>query len=195
MNGQSTPEDARGDSAQPTVFVTLTILALMIVMVGGTFLYDGLFVQRGVPMDPIEMYAGEGSPTILLEMKAASTIGTPEFPTEIVDEQGRALFISDEVGITNDDVSSAGVREQDGNWTLVIHFTEAGAEKMTALTTSLATDEPDIATARLAILLDGKLRGAPKVIAPVDGGVGQIHLSGLDEARGIQLAKGVVGAE
>ena len=196
MNDPAESHDSGNGSIRPTVFVAATILVLLFVMVGGTFLYDSLFVvQRVVITDPIELYAGEGLPTVLLEMKAASTVDMPGFSTEMADMDGKPLFVSDEVGLTNDDVKSAGGREQDGQWVLEIHFTEVGARKLEALSKSLVADDPETATTRLAILLDGKLTAGPRVITPISGGGGQVYLPDLDKTKATRLARKIVGAE
>ena len=198
MNDQPETHDSGDGSTRSTFLLAGMIFLLMAVMVGGTFIYSR-FVTETTFRNPIELYASELSPTILLEMRAASTIAGPEFPNEMPDPgglpKGKPLFVADEATITSDDVESAGAREQDGMWSLEIHLTEAGAKKLTALSTSLVAEQPDIATTRLAILIDGKLTAAPRVISPITGGVGQVYLGDMDKAKAVRLAKGIVGAE
>ena len=198
MTVQTESHDSGDGSTRSTFFLAGMIFLLLAVMVGGTYIYSR-FITETTSRNPIELYASELSPTILLEMRAASTIAGPGFPNEMPDPgglpKGKPLFISDEVAITNDDVESAGAFERDGMWSLEIHLTEAGAKKLTALSTSLVAEQPDIATTRLAILIDGKLIGAPQVSSPITGRVGEVYLGDIDQAKAVRLAKGIVGAK
>jgi preprotein translocase subunit SecD len=197
MNEPAQTHESGSSARRPGASVVTIILLLIIATVGGSFLYSG----GGVGPDPIEMFSQTGSPTVLLEMRAASTIAGPEFPNEMVNPdglpKGKPLFISDKAGLTSADVKSAGARKQESEWVIEVEFTEDGAKKLTSLTRELIVDDMnrELATERLAILLDGKLAAAPVVRHVIDGGKAQLHLHTLSEAEATKLAKGIVGAK
>lgn len=184
------PTQTGNNTPRPATSVIVMILLLIAALVGSTFLFSGT-----VGPDPIEMFSQTGSPTVQIEMKAASTVAVQGFSTEMADPFGKPLFISDEAGLTNADVKSAGVRQGDGFWFVEVQFTEAGVKKLTKLSTALVVKDRETGTTRLAILLDSELRGAPVVLEPVTEGFAQIQISDLDEAQATRLAKGIVGVE
>ncbi len=182
-----------GNETRPGVPVIAMILLLIVAMVGGSFFFGGL-----IGPDPVQMFEKSGSPSVQIELKAASTVVASGFSNEMIDPAGKPLFISDEAGLTSADVKAAGVRPVDDNFLIELEFTEAGAQKLRKLSQELVIEEvqdSNTAPERLAILLDGKLHGAPVVRNVIDGGSAQIHLNELTKAEATRLAKGIVGAE
>lgn len=177
----------------------VVILLLLIATVGGSlsFLWDRFFVTeyvvpvRGV----IERFEQSGTPSVGIELRAASTVEASGFSKEMTDPSGKPLFISDKAGLTSADVKAAAVVSVEENFVIEVEFTEAGARKLTKLSKELLVKDRDTATERLAILLDGKLKGAPAVLKVIDGGSAQIHLNELTKAEATKLAKGIVGSE
>lgn len=179
-----------GNETRPGVPVVAMILLLIVAMVGGSFFFGG-----PIGPNPVQMFEKSGLPSVQIELKAASTVAASGFSNEMTDPAGKPLFISDEAGLTSADVKAAGVRHVDDNFVIELEFTEAGAQQLRKLSQKLVVEDGDTATERLAILLDGKLNGAPVVRSVIDGGAAQIHLNKLTKAEATKLAKGIVGSE
>lgn len=178
--------------------VLVTVLLLIVATVGGSlsFFYQHFFVSeypvhiRGT----IERFVQVGTPSVQMELKAASTVAAEGFSQKMISPSGETLFISDKSGLTSADVKAAGVRKVDDNFVIEVEFNDAGAKALKKLSTELLVEDRDTATERLAILLDGKLKGAPVVWSVIDGGAAQIHLNELlTSAEATKLAKGIVG--
>lgn len=179
-----------GNGTRPGVPVVAMVLLLIVAMVGGSFYFGG-----PIGPDPVQIFEKSGSPSVQIELKAASTLAAAGFSKEMTDPTGNPLFISDEAGLTSADVNAAGVRKVNDNFVIEVEFTEAGAKKLTKLSRELVVKDRDTATERLAILLDGKLNGAPVVLDVIEGGAAQIHLNELTKVEATKLAKGIVGSE
>ena len=196
MNESAQNSDGDSRLGVPTIVV---ILLLVIATVGGSlsFLWDRFIVtEYAVPVrGVIERFEVSGTPSIQIELKAASTVSTEGFSQEMTDPSGKPLFISDKAGMTSADVKAAAVVQVEENFVIEVEFTEAGAKKLTKLSRELVVKDRDTATERLAILLDGKLNGAPAVLEVIDGGSAQIHLNQLTKLEAMKLAKGIVGSE
>lgn len=112
-------------------------------------------------------------------------------------ETQKALFLSPQTELSNDDVVSTGVQRDDyGLWQVVIILTDPGKKKFAELSADLV-DAKNVKTTgstskRLAVIIDGKVIFAPYVTKPITGGV--IHLSSnqFTEQSARRLAQGIV---
>ena len=150
MNEPARNGDGDSRLGAPTIVV---ILLLLIATVGGSlsFLWDRFFVTeyvvpvRGV----IERFEQSGTPSVEIELRAASTVAAEGFSKEMTDPSGKPLFISDKAGLTSADVKAAAVVSVEDNFVIEVEFTEAGAKKLTKLSKELVVEDRDTATERL----------------------------------------------
>lgn len=139
-------------------------------------------------------YQRSGAPALKLELRVASTEPIEGWTKTEPPEGEMPLFLSPKIELTNEDVVSSGVEQNDNRWSVVLRLTDSGKARMAQVTSGLVTEVPEQSTKRLAVLIDGKLICAPYVIEPVTGGV--CHIVGPfsdNETEARRIAKGIVG--
>lgn len=146
--------------------------------------------------NPGTEFQRSGTPALKLEVRRASTETVEGWKSVTSTATQETLYLSPQQELSNDDVASTGVQRDDsGNWQIIMRLNDAAKKKLAELSTDLVDAQNEQAqgftSKRLALLIDGKVIGAPVVRSPITGGV--IPLNGpFTEQDARRIAKGIV---
>jgi preprotein translocase subunit SecD len=135
------------------------------------------------------MYPATGKAGTPLSVRLAKTTtfaGAEEMPAP--SEPAKALHVSKEAVVTNEDLSGTGVVRDpvnDKSWQVEVFFTKEAGERVAKVTWANIGNH-------LAIFIDGKLEMAPRINAEIKGGSAVIT-SNFTEAEARRLAEKLVG--
>jgi len=117
------------------------------------------------------------------EVHLADTAARGAARDAVHDAGGRTIYLEPEAVLTNDDVASAHVVEEDTHFGVAVEFTDAGAAKMREATAGHAGS-------LLAIVVDGKVIASPRITSTIDR-VGVLTGS-FTKAEATRIATGIV---
>jgi preprotein translocase subunit SecD len=123
-------------------------------------------------------------PAVKVEIRRAQDEPGPGLVEGRLPESDQAIYLAKQVELSSDDFASAAAGEENGRPVVNVTLTEAGAKKMRVLSRGQLEK-------RLAVLVDGRILMAPRVLSEIGA---QFQISGnfkADEAQ--RLAAQIVG--
>ena len=116
-----------------------------------------------------------------IEMAAVADAPTDSTRTVALDD-GKTLALTRTPVVTSADITGARASQDNGQWVLQFDLTDEAAKRVQDFSKQHVGQT-------VALLLDGKVRGTPKIVGPLTGKGFQIGVS--DRAEGERLATAV----
>lgn len=143
-----------------------------------------IFILAGTALHAAEM-PGNQAKTCRLEIRMASLEAMEGWESlSGLGGPGQAIWISPEAALTNTDVAEASVREMSHGFILELLFAQDAALKFARLTKS-HIGEP------LAIMIDGRVVAAPRIMEEITGGRAIIN-GNFTEEEATSIAEGIM---
>ncbi len=122
---------------------------------------------------------------IKFELRLASFEKVKGWETGLLPEPwNNLIYISPEVALTNSDIARAWPQPDAGGFVIGFMLTEEGSLKLARLTKAHIGEN-------LAVMIDGQVLSAPKIMAEITGGRAQILGDFTEESAGL-VAKGIM---